>query len=178
LLNGERTDLSTAYELGVYADNALRIGDIAKARQLMSAAADLDAGYAIRAAHIGEEDTRRITVTSTVARVIIRPLVAAGCRIRPPGKWAEGSSLERTDQPWTVTMLLSRDKFGGALGVNAARWTNPQHVEYYAFGAVKLPQAQIRYSTQRELEKACEQWREILLSVVLPWGAGVIDRAG
>jgi hypothetical protein len=165
--------LSTAYELAAYADNALRIGDIAKARQLMSAAADLDGGYAIRAAHIGEDDNRRIAVTRTVARMIIGPLVAAGCRIRPPGNWAEGSHLERTEPPWTLSILLGRDKFGGGLGVNAGRWTDPQNVEYYSFGNVKLPRAQIRYSTQRELEKACEQWREILLSFVLPWGAGI-----
>jgi hypothetical protein len=144
----------------------------------MSMAADLDGGYAIRAAHIGETDDRRIAVTRTVARMIVGPLVEAGCRIRPPGKWAEGSLLEREHPPWTLTILLGRDKFGGGLGVNAARWMDPQHVEYYPFGTVKLPRGQIRYSTQRELEKASEQWREILLSVVLPWGTGIHARAG
>ena len=45
-------DVSAAYELAVYADKALRAGDLPKARQLMAKAADLDGGYAIRAAHM------------------------------------------------------------------------------------------------------------------------------
>ena len=52
----------------------------------MAEAAQLDRGYAVRAAHVGEEDGRRLSVGRTVARLVVKPLVAAGCAIEPPGK--------------------------------------------------------------------------------------------
>ena len=165
-------DVSAAYELAVYADKALRAGDLPKARQLMAKAADLDGGYAIRAAHMGEEDDRRLSVSRTMVRLVVRPLVEAGCTIQPDGKWQATSFLVRDSLPRHMSIFLGRVKFGKALGVDAARWTHPEHVERFDFSSVGLPRGAISYTTQAELEKVCAHWRDLLLDVVLPWGEG------
>jgi hypothetical protein len=163
---------ATAYELAAHADNALRAGNLDKARKLMAKAAELNGGYAIRAAHLGEEDWRRMSVGRTLVRVIVKPLVAAGCTIEPLGKWSSTSYLVRHSPPWHMSLFMGPVKFGKALGVNAARWTDPKELEYFQFADVGLPFGQINYTTQTELEEACLQWRDVLLISVLPWGEG------
>jgi len=166
------SDVVRAYELACYADNALRAGRVAEARKLMAEAAALDGGYAVRAAHLGEKDERRKTVGRTLARLVVKPLVAAGCRIEPRGSWSPTSYLVRDCPPWILHVYVGTVKFGGAISVNASRWTDPKDVQYFAFADVGLPRGQICYSTQAELEEACERWRDLLLASVLPWGAG------
>jgi hypothetical protein len=166
------SERKTAYEFAAYADNALRSGNLAEARRLMAKAAALDGGYAVRAKHLGQQDDRRVTVSRTLARLVVAPLVAAGCIIEPSGKWSSGSYLVRHSPPWHLTILIGPVKFGGALGVNAGRWTDPKQVEYFQFADTGLPQGRIGYSTQTELEEACARWRDVLLMSVLPWGEG------
>jgi hypothetical protein len=162
----------TAYDFAAYADNALRSGNLAEARRLMAKAVALDGGYAVRAKHLGQQDDRRVSVSRTVARLVIAPLVAEGCTIEPPGKWSSGSYLARHSPPWHLTIMIGAVKFGGALGVNAGRWTDPKQVEYFPFADAGLPRGRISYATQTELEEACTRWRDVLLTSVLPWGAG------
>lgn len=168
------TSLPTAraYELAAYAGNALKTGDVTEARRLMTEAARLDGAYQIRAAHIGEQDQRKITPARSLAKLVIAPLLALGCEVRPSGKWASGSYLVRERHPWALTILLGVRKFGHGIGVNAGRSLGGGPAEWFPFGSIGLPSAQIVYSSQQELERACGLWRELLSRHVLPWGAG------
>jgi hypothetical protein len=107
-----------------------------------------------------------------MVRVVVKPLVEAGCVIEPAGKWSATSYLVRDSPPWHLSIFMGPVKFGKALGVNAARWTDPGQVERFNFADVGLPFGQINYTTQTELDEACLRWRDVLLTSVLPWGGG------
>ena len=138
----------------------------------MSEAAMIDGAYQIRADLIGEPDDRRISPARSVAKLVVVPLVAIGCEVQPPGRWASGSYLVREQAPWVLTILLGVRKFGGGIGVNAGRSLHGGNAEWFQFATLGLPSSQLVYSSQRELERVCELWRELLSRYVVPWGAG------
>lgn len=162
---------SLAYELYARAVRALTTGDLPVARFLMSEAATLDATYAVRARFLGVEDTRTVRVAATVRRTLLPFLAQEGFEPVNPGPGRSGTCLERKVAGVTHSLLLGPDKFGGALGIHAAKHSGHHDVRYFDWGKTGVLTGTLRYATQGELEAVCERWKDLIRSHVLPWFA-------
>ena len=160
---------SRAYELSVYADKAVAGGDIARARDLMAQAAELDGTYAVRAALVGSVDQRKVRLAPTIRRLLLPGIFAAGFSTHPEGPWKEGVYLERQRGDFTHSLLIGRSKFGGRLGVDAVRRTGPADVQRFDWHRLNMRSGDLAFRTQEEVEAVCIRWREIIELEVVPW---------
>lgn len=160
-----------AYETSVEADKLLAAGRVEDGRRVMAEAAALSAEYSVRAELFGVSDKRRISVTNTVRRKLVPFLTDAGFALQFGTEWSEGSVFVRRVGDVEQSIILGRTKFGKRLGVNAARWRDPQKVEHFSWAVAGLRSNALAYSTQRELEAVCGRWRELMTEHLWPWFA-------
>jgi len=135
----------------------------------MAEAAGLDGAYAVRAELIGREDARKIQVSATVRKVLIRFLTEAGFAVDGDGGWSEGKFLKRRKNNAGQTVLIGRDKFGCRLGVTAARIPDSGKCEYFNLRTIGIRSDSLACKTQLELEAMCARWCELVERHVFPW---------
>ena len=158
-----------AYELSIFSDKAIEIGDIDRARDLMYEAASLDQMYSVRASFVGQQDKRSLRVAPTVRKLLIPHLTVLGFLCVPPGSWKQGTILERIDGSTTHGLIIGVHKFGGVLGVTAGRYSSPDDVTYFDWRRSSLRSGCLAYKTQQEVEAVCIRWREVIDEYVLLW---------
>jgi hypothetical protein len=158
-----------AYVRSVEADKLLAQGNVAEAQRVMAEAAALDGTYSIRAKCLGQPDSRRPRVSSTIRRIVLPVLVDAGFSVDGGGLWSDGCGLSREVDGVAQSVLIGRHKFGHRLGVTLARYRSPGPAEYYTWRTIGIRSGSLAYATQLELEAVCTRWCELIREYGLPW---------
>ncbi|MBI9049570.1 MAG: hypothetical protein JEZ00_09130 [Anaerolineaceae bacterium] len=153
----------------VEADKLLALGQIADARASMAEAAALDRAYMVRAELIGQEDARKIRVSTTVRKILIPFLSEVGFAVSDGQRWAEGNFLNRTIGGMQHSILIGRSKFGYQLGLMAAKWQHAHKVQHFDWHIAGLRSGTLAYKTQAELEVVCDRWRDLITRYLYPW---------
>ena len=159
-------DKLAAYELSVEADQLAVAGRMDAARQKMSRAAELDATYEIRARLLGAADGRSVKPAAAIRRILVPALKKAGFTLVD-----KPFHFTRVRGQWTDAVNIGTVKFGGAIGVLAARYPDPDHVAYFDWRLVGNRTGTYSYRTRSELEAVCQRWAEVLEMILLPWFA-------
>jgi hypothetical protein len=101
----------------------------------MIEAAVLDGRYSVRADFVGHSDERAVRVSATIRKLVIPPLLQAGFCCKEAGSWKRGVFLERTVGNVVHSLLPGVEKFGGSIGILAARVVG-EKVDYFNWRGV------------------------------------------
>ena len=114
-----------------------------------------------------------IRLTSAVNAYLWPRLSELGFHRQSPDsgeRWKEGDSLIRTgSQGRPQALLLGRDTFRLAFGINVARQLPDGSWEYMDLSRVGLPRAALSYSTQAELEAVLARIATAMRDGILRW---------
>ena len=96
---------------------------------------------------------------------------------RPDGSWTEGAAFTRQHLGITGLLLISPEKFGGYLAVNALRTLPGGRPEPMSLRSIGLTRETLAYASNGELREAVARVAAQFEARILPWLEGAVQQA-